>query len=227
MCGTSCFDLQTNDAHCGACDTSCGTEASCGSGSCSCDTAGLTFCSGQCFDLENSYEHCGSCTHVCTTGQICRNSVCSTPPLLVRSKTRIAVNDVNPSIRLCNQSSSTQSLAGITIRYWYTIDGTSTTQIPTVYYVENPLIVTVTATRVNPARTGADFVLQISISGTPTLATNTCVEIQVGVHGTDEWYPYYDVTNDWSYLAGDYVVNPQISAYQNGNLVWGTEPPPL
>jgi len=226
--GTSCTDLQTDDLNCGACGTSCGEEASCVAADCTCDEAGLTFCTGECADLDYSPDHCGACGEPCADGQICQQGECQTPALVVRSKTPDGPNDLEtetaPTIRLCNQSSNSVSLSGITISYWYTKDGTTTNQIPTFPWPQIPA--TNSATRLDPPLTDADFVLTMAITGSPSLAGSECVEFQQSVHGGEGWTQGYKIDNDWSYLAGEFQVNEQVTVYQNGNLIWGTEPPP-
>ncbi len=226
--GTSCTDLQADDLNCGACGTSCGEEASCVAAVCTCDEAGLTFCSGECADLDYSPSHCGACGDPCDDGQICQEGQCQTPALVVRSKTPDGPNDLEtetaPTIRLCNQSSNSVSLNGITISYWYTKDGTTTNQIPTFPWPQIPA--TNSVTRLDPPLTDADFVLTMAITGSPSLAGSECVEFQQSVHGGEGWTQGYKIDNDWSYLEGEFAVNERITVYQNGNLIWGTEPPP-
>ncbi len=65
------FDVKTDPAHCGACDTACGPTEVCSAGVCKaqCDVP-LTRCAGDagaatCSDPATDPKHCGSCTTAC------------------------------------------------------------------------------------------------------------------------------------------------------------------
>lgn len=67
------FDLKSDPAHCGACDTACKSTEVCSQGACKaqCD-APLTRCgadggSASCSDLTIDPKHCGACTTSCPT----------------------------------------------------------------------------------------------------------------------------------------------------------------
>lgn len=72
-----CVDLQTNDAHCGECGTSCGAAGDndvCKNGHCTC--IGSIICNGKCSKLDDP-ENCGACGKVCKKGTVCLNGACS------------------------------------------------------------------------------------------------------------------------------------------------------
>ena len=73
-CGTSCVNLQSDPANCGACGQSCGPGGVCSAGVCSCQ-AGMTLCNGACVDTLSNGAHCGGCGVTCT-GQVCASGVC-------------------------------------------------------------------------------------------------------------------------------------------------------
>lgn len=56
-----CVNHDTDNSHCGECDTICLGGHTCQEGSCDCsegwDDCGTAFC----FDLQNDPEHCGAC----------------------------------------------------------------------------------------------------------------------------------------------------------------------
>jgi hypothetical protein len=64
LCFASCVDLQSNNAHCGACGSSCTGGRVCTGGVCRCP-AGTTECGATCADLAISREHCGACGNDC------------------------------------------------------------------------------------------------------------------------------------------------------------------
>ena len=89
-CGNSCFDVQTDAAHCGDCTTACPRGESCVAGRCACPT-GEHRCAGRCV-RNDSPATCGemacsactappgatatcdgkSCGFTCTTGSMCK-----------------------------------------------------------------------------------------------------------------------------------------------------------
>lgn len=90
-CGAAgSVDLQSNVAHCGACDRACmagphATSAACVSGACSyacsatfaaCDTVPTNGCET---DTLTSNEHCGKCDSKCTGGRMCTAGTCVRP----------------------------------------------------------------------------------------------------------------------------------------------------
>ncbi|MBN2197249.1 MAG: hypothetical protein JW751_30890 [Polyangiaceae bacterium] len=227
---SGCVDLLTDVDYCGTCGTACGEDASCLAGVCVCDDEDETYCSGDCADLAYSADHCGGCGQACDPGQICQESSCATPALVPRSNSGAFTpgeleNKTDVRVRLCNQSSTSVTLTGVTFKFWYTADGSGTTQTPVLDWSEKPA--TMTAERLDPKLTSADWVAIVAVTGTASLAANTCSEFQGNVHGGTNWPEGYKIDNDWSYLAGDFQVNENITIYQNDNLIWGTEPPPL
>jgi hypothetical protein len=73
LCGDSCIDTQTAQAHCGACGAACSAGSVCdGAGACalSCQ-AGLTDCNGTCADTNSDRANCGSCGNPCEAGFVC------------------------------------------------------------------------------------------------------------------------------------------------------------
>jgi hypothetical protein len=88
-CDGVCTDLQTNTAHCGNCDTSCGAAQVCASGKCGAPcSAGLTPCTptgsstAVCVDTKLDESHCGGCNQACVSpappgqAKICEGGQC-------------------------------------------------------------------------------------------------------------------------------------------------------
>jgi hypothetical protein len=78
-CGDELVDLSSNPDHCGSCDTVCGSDESCVSGSCACDDADLDVCSGRCVDVTVDEAHCGRCGNACPPGATCTDGDCACP----------------------------------------------------------------------------------------------------------------------------------------------------
>jgi hypothetical protein len=75
LCPDGCFDLSSDPAHCGACDTNCG-PGTCVSGTCQCG-GGSIVCEGACVDPSTDPNHCGGCPgQNCGNGQSCVSGVC-------------------------------------------------------------------------------------------------------------------------------------------------------
>jgi hypothetical protein len=66
-CGGKCFKLDTDENHCGACNTTCAADRTC--------------CGGGCANLRRDREHCGACGTACAAGELCLAGDCvSCPP---------------------------------------------------------------------------------------------------------------------------------------------------
>jgi hypothetical protein len=78
LCGTSCANLASDNAHCGMCAIACAGGRTCQSSTCAC-VAPQTDCSGNCYSTQSDATHCGAaCTNcpvpqnglaTCTMGQ--------------------------------------------------------------------------------------------------------------------------------------------------------------
>jgi len=81
LCGDACVDLQTDSAHCGACEHACPTGARCSDGECQC-APGYSLCEGECVDTALSSRHCGQCDQACEAGEGCFSGKCASacPP---------------------------------------------------------------------------------------------------------------------------------------------------
>ena len=79
LCGNTCFDLQTDEKHCGACDTACEPGFTCTNGVCKCGeetTCNGACCDGVCKKTFSDKNHCGACGIVCATGEFCIGGNC-------------------------------------------------------------------------------------------------------------------------------------------------------
>ncbi len=234
-CGTPavCTDLQTSNAHCGGCGKACAAATEhCEAGACVC-TAPLADCGSGCVDISKTAAHCGECNKPCTGNQLCSNSVCVSGDIRVSTKMQslpatvtTKTNSVTLSVRVCNIGTSSASLKGATIKYWYSIDGAGGTQVANAPY-SSLAGVTVEAVAVDPMRGTTDYVLVATLPATASLAAGACFdEIQMAVHAGTTWVTGYEPANDWSYLAQTaFTLNDKVTMYMGTAKMWGTEPP--
>ncbi len=78
LCGETCVDPMTDDAHCGGCDRPCQQYAHCrGNGSCVLECPlGFTECGDTCAALSTDPAHCGECFRECAAGASCVEGDC-------------------------------------------------------------------------------------------------------------------------------------------------------
>jgi hypothetical protein len=117
-------------------------------------------------------------------------------------------------------------LSGLTVRYWFTEDGTQ----PLVWACDYAPVgcgnITGTFGTVSPAVTGADHYLQLSFApAAGSLAPGASSGgIQNRIYQAS--YATMTQTNDYSFNAADtaFTANPDITVYDNGTLIYGTPP---
>jgi hypothetical protein len=77
-CGGACVDVQSNAAHCGACDSACPSGQVCTNGACAPQCpSGQTTCNDVCVNTQTNNAHCGACNNACPSGQSCVNGTCA------------------------------------------------------------------------------------------------------------------------------------------------------
>ncbi len=236
LCGASCFNFQTDATHCGNCTTSCSASQSCISGACKCGNGptgnALTACGQACVDAQNDATNCGGCGTMCTPKQMCQGGKCITSWVDVKSV--IQADSTQQSqlyidIEVCNASGASLALNGYSLKYWYTEDGASETQMTAVDYAGGATL-TATASLLDPSafRVKATSVMVVTFGAT-TLAAGACTgTIQLRIYAQNYVCCYGPQAGDYSYLAGTTLAdNQNITAYNpQGLLVWGLEPAP-
>ena len=74
--GGICYDLQTDDDHCGDCNTACtAPHTACQAGQCDC-APGYHLCGTACVDLQTNVLHCGVCDNDCKGNKVCVGGEC-------------------------------------------------------------------------------------------------------------------------------------------------------
>jgi hypothetical protein len=123
------------------------------------------------------------------------------------------------AIKVVNTGTTPVALNEVTVRYWYTIDGTGG-QTGLCAGVTQPC--TIAFQSASPAKSTADEYAVISF-GSGTLAPGADTgELDVTMLGTGN----YTQTNDYSFASTGAVFMdaPHITAYGSGKLIWGTAP---
>jgi regulation of enolase protein 1 (concanavalin A-like superfamily) len=133
-----------------------------------------------------------------------------------------ANNAIQPHLQLVNTGASSVDLGTITVRYWFTKEAGASTFATNCYYATiGNTNVTTSVIAVTP-RTGADSYLLVSFPSS-TLAAGASSEAQFGFNKTD--WSNFDETDDYSYGTDtSYTDSTKVTVYQNGTLIWGTEP---
>lgn len=133
-------------------------------------------------------------------------------------------NQLKPHFRLVNTTNTPIPLSELTIRYWFTNEGRKPLKHWCDYSsVGNPNL-KATFTRIKK-RPGADHHLEIGFSaGSGTLVKGTDVDIQ-SRSAKDDW-SVFQQGDDYSFdpARTDYAESPKVTLYQNGTLIFGTEP---
>lgn len=133
---------------------------------------------------------------------------------------------LKPFLQIVNMGSDTVRLSSITVRYWFTNDGTAAS----TYRCESAAIGTGNVAglvkTVVPARPGADRYLELGFRATAgSLAPGAVTGEIRGIVSKPDWSGFVQ-TNDASFDAtgSSYAQSRKITVYRDGILVWGTEP---
>ena len=138
-----------------------------------------------------------------------------------------STNGIRPLLRLLNTGAVSIPLSELTVRYWYTNEGSK----PQNYWCDwaqlgNSNVVASFVT-VSPARTGADTYLQLGFrpAAGSLAAGGNSGEIQSRFSKSD--WSNYNQANDASYnplLTSTFGDWNNVTVYRNGTLIWGVEP---
>lgn len=81
-CGNSCVNLDSDPAHCGACETACPANGFCVAGACMAQCpAPAMVCAGKCIDVLTDPTNCSACGMACATDLFCSQGVCKACPV--------------------------------------------------------------------------------------------------------------------------------------------------
>ena len=140
------------------------------------------------------------------------------------NNTSSPTDKIQPELQISNSGGSSVALSSLTMRYWFTRDTAQTVDVFCDYAAIGCGSVTETAAAdPNPTST-ADYYLQIGFSSGTLAANSNTGKIKIRASKAD--FSNFVQTNDYSY-NGTFtsLTNWQnVTLYQNGSLVWGTEP---
>ncbi|HEU4326836.1 MAG TPA: glycoside hydrolase family 9 protein, partial [Roseiflexaceae bacterium] len=156
----------------------------------------------------------------------------NTPVSGVSLKAQYKVNDssatdgqLKPGIQVINTGTSSVALSDITIRYWFTVDGSQGLQYNCDYAVAGCANVSGTFTTLSSPTSTADRYLQIGFSGSGTLGAGASSgEVQSRVNKSD--WSNFSESNDYSFdgTRTSFADSTRVTVYYKGALVWGVEP---
>ncbi|HEY0753242.1 MAG TPA: cellulose binding domain-containing protein [Ktedonobacteraceae bacterium] len=131
-----------------------------------------------------------------------------------------------PHFEIVNNTTSSISLSSLTIRYWYTADGTQAQQFWCDYALVGCNNLTGSFVTLSSPTSTADTYLQIGFtSAAGSLAANgNTGDLQARFNRTD--WSNYNQANDysWNQNQTSYAPWTQVTLYLNGQLIYGTEP---
>lgn len=134
-------------------------------------------------------------------------------------------NTIGLQLRIVNTGTNTINLSDIKLRYYYTIDEEKAQNFFCDYSQVGSSNVTGTFTKMPTPKTGADYYLEMGFtSNGGSLAANASVNIQARAVKSD--WTNYTQTGDYSFnsTATGFVDWNKVSAFFQGNLVWGNIP---
>ena len=136
-----------------------------------------------------------------------------------------AVSEIAPWFQIVNTGASAVDLSTVRLRYWYTADATNPTQVFNCDWAQiGCAAITAGFVKLASPTPGADYYVELAFSSTSLAAGASSGEIQDRFHKSD--WSNYTQTGDYSFdpTKTAYADWSQVTLYQNGVLVWGTEP---
>jgi alpha-L-arabinofuranosidase len=131
-----------------------------------------------------------------------------------------------PAFRIMNTSGASVALSGLTIRYWYTTDSPQTQQFKCDYAKVGCANLAGSFLSLTPTTSTADNYVQLSFTaGAGSIAAGAnSGPIEIRFNKSD--WSSYNQTNDFSWNAQMTSFRPAstVGLYQDGQLVWGSEP---
>lgn len=134
---------------------------------------------------------------------------------------------INFYLEVLNTGTTTVPLSDLKARYWFTADGfTAPLQFNCDYTAVSGGCINISSSFGTASSASADHYLEVGfLSAVTKLGPGAkSGEIQIRIHTGS--YDNFTQTNDYSFdpAKTSYQDAPKVTLYDNGTLVWGTEP---
>jgi serpin B len=154
----------------------------------------------------------------------------TTPALKARAYTLFVgtSNQIGPVIELVNTGTAAITLSNVTVRYWFTADGTQALQYSCDYTQRGCGNITSRFVKMATVANTADNYLELGFAATAgsLSAGQSTGGIQGRINKSD--WSNFDQSNDHSYTGNMTVADcDRIAVYVDGQKVWGNEPATL
>jgi hypothetical protein len=154
-------------------------------------------------------------------------STCTLCPLVAKYMTATtgATPDIAVHVEIANSGTSDEDLAALTLRYWFTADGSLSQVFACDYAVVGCGSVQAKFVTMAAPVAAADHYLELSFTAGTVAAGTGTGEIQARFHDAN-YAVTFTQTNDYSFNAAYAAYAPwnQITLYRGGTLVFGVEP---
>ncbi|HWK05041.1 MAG TPA: cellulose binding domain-containing protein [Puia sp.] len=152
-------------------------------------------------------------------------AVLSLKPYFQNQNSNPATNTISTYLYLNNEGNLPVAYQDLSARYWFTKDGSAALNDWIDYAKLGSSNIAGQFVPLSPARDSADtyFEIKVDSSAGTLYPLSSTGNIQYRIAKTD--WSNFSETNDYSYRpAGPFAVNPHITIYYKGALVYGTEP---
>jgi hypothetical protein len=202
----------------------------------SCLAAASTTCPGG-FLCDAANNACKTTCTVATSAadclapNVCTGTICGSIRLLYSNRGVAGATTQGPSqhFQLINLGAAAVPLGDLTIRYWYTADGTGIQQAAIDFASNGAGVIqtSVTALFTPVTRVGADTVLQLGFTAAAGALGASGGSAIVESRFNNTSFKAYTQTGDYSFdptktLPVDWT---HVTLYRQGTLIWGIEPP--
>jgi hypothetical protein len=139
--------------------------------------------------------------------------------------TSAMTQDIRPHYEILDNGSGPQSLTELTVRYYFTADGSPQQAYACDYAQIGCGLIHASFVAISPGKTNADHYMELSFTGGVIPAGGGTGEIQVRFHDSN-YQGMFTQTNDYSFgvASTQYADWNNVTVYRNGTLVWGVEP---